>query len=466
MKILHYAKFSIFRCYQYLVGFTKALCSGGVKAAAAYAGEVVVGMKAWHDPELEAMRQATSDFDGNFEVGYPFAGPAGKHTIKILSPIVASAVASIHPVADYLSGAFGDAAGHQPLTLHGDGYGPGTKVVFRSGIHSAPATGVNVPDGHTVAFATPPAPIAGPGARTVDVVAVIDGVESNPLSYTFVRPNQPVLSLVPPPCPWDANALQVDAYQPDGTRAAEQVTLAANYAAFTDASGAAVASITVPSGSASKLKGPGPVTVTATPAGAPGLAVTQTFALEGPASSCRPPQYDAIALEPEGPGPVESATLNAFYGVDGTSVVWAKGAAGQKGTYVLLSGPPRLALPPAGTLEVRVVGRRALAAAVRAEPKVYAHVGKDVAHVRFLGPGFSIGSKPGESVKAALRTPAIVSFALAEGVDPAELCIVKLAPAASSWAEVESSLGGAETPEALRGTVDGAGIYALARLEK
>ena len=63
MKILHYAKFSIFRCYQYLVGFTKALRSGGVKAAAAYAGEVVVGLKAWHDPELEAMRQATSDFD-------------------------------------------------------------------------------------------------------------------------------------------------------------------------------------------------------------------------------------------------------------------------------------------------------------------------------------------------------------------------------------------------------------------
>jgi hypothetical protein len=86
--------------------------------------------------------------------------------------------------------------------------------------------------------------------------------------------------------------------------------------------------------------------------------------------------------------------------------------------------------------------------------------------VRFLGPSFSIRSKDGGSVKSVLRTPAIVSFGLEPGVDPAALCILRLAPAAASWAEVSSSTGGSETAGALRADVDGAGIYALARLEK
>src|SRR5437867_1450202 len=63
MKILHYAKFGIFRCYQYLLGCAKALRTGGVRSAAAYAWDVVGRMKTWHDPKLEAIRQATSDFD-------------------------------------------------------------------------------------------------------------------------------------------------------------------------------------------------------------------------------------------------------------------------------------------------------------------------------------------------------------------------------------------------------------------
>ena len=63
MKIFNYAKFGIFRCYQYLLGCAKALRSGGVKSAAAYAGNVLKEMKEWHDPERDAIRQATSDFD-------------------------------------------------------------------------------------------------------------------------------------------------------------------------------------------------------------------------------------------------------------------------------------------------------------------------------------------------------------------------------------------------------------------
>ena len=63
MKILNYTKFGIFRCYQYLLGCAKALRSGGVKSAAAYAGNVLKEMKEWRDPERDAIRQATSDFD-------------------------------------------------------------------------------------------------------------------------------------------------------------------------------------------------------------------------------------------------------------------------------------------------------------------------------------------------------------------------------------------------------------------
>ena len=63
MKILNYTKFGIFRCYQYLLGCAEALRSGGVKSAAAYAGNVLKEMKEWRDPERDAIRQATSDFD-------------------------------------------------------------------------------------------------------------------------------------------------------------------------------------------------------------------------------------------------------------------------------------------------------------------------------------------------------------------------------------------------------------------
>jgi hypothetical protein len=37
----NYTKFGIFRCYQYLLGCAEALRSGGVKSAAAYAGNVL-----------------------------------------------------------------------------------------------------------------------------------------------------------------------------------------------------------------------------------------------------------------------------------------------------------------------------------------------------------------------------------------------------------------------------------------
>ena len=63
MKILNYTKFGIFRCYQYLLGCAEALRSGGVKSAAAYAGNVLKEMKEWRDPERDAIRQAKSDFD-------------------------------------------------------------------------------------------------------------------------------------------------------------------------------------------------------------------------------------------------------------------------------------------------------------------------------------------------------------------------------------------------------------------
>jgi hypothetical protein len=450
-----------------------------------------------NDPSPLVVQSATRS-DGSFSADYHFAGPAGKHTIKTTAPVASSATVVIHPKAAFLSAEMGAVAGHQTLTINatgfasgGDGgYAPGvpTTVVFRSGPYHANATAVSVPDTNTVTFSSPPSPLPGNGTGTVDVVAIINGAESPALSYTYVVPDQPVLTMIGPSCPWSPTWLQVDAYKADGSNAAEQVNLSANYAAFVTGN-TTVASTTITSGNSIQLKGPGPITVTAAPAGQPTLATKLTATFQPAANPCVPQPFVAYQFQlGVGPGPVESVVLNPLYGQNGQSVVWtAPAKTAQSLSYVMLTGVDRATASAASTLEVSAVGQRALANAVREQANVYLNEAREGGHARFLGQGFVLRSvapagaaathaaaAPAPGAAAAvlpapdtlLRAQAIVSFELPVGADTEPFRIVHRTPGADAWTEVKSFVDRNNRSVALRANVSARGIYALVQLEK
>jgi hypothetical protein len=446
---------------------------GALKTAAGCAVEGATVTISSNDPSPDVVQAATLS-DGSFSADYKFAGHAGNHTLKTTTPVAASAPVTIHPNADYLSATMGAVAGHQPVTLSGHGidfsdggYAAGaTTVIFRSGSFHANATAVAVPDASTVTFSTPPSPLPGSGAGKVDVVASIGGAESTVLKYTYLIPDQPILTALAPNCPWDSNKLQVDAYKADGSDAAEQVGLTGNYAAFVVGNNA-VASTTVTSGSSIALKGPGPLNVTATPASNPALAVKLTVAFQPASSACLPPQIIAYQFQPVlGPGPVESVAVNPVYGLDGKSVVWTMPTnSAQSLSYVMLTGADRAAVAAAAAVDVSVVGSRALAGAVKEKASAYAHEGHKAGHVRFLGPSFALQfAAPAHD--ALVRSPAILSFGIPDETDTSAHAVMLLAPGADSWIEVPSFVDRLDRSVALRAKVTARGIYALAQLEE
>jgi hypothetical protein len=411
-------------------------------------------------PDVE---QTSTLNDGSFEVKYQIGGHAGKHTVKLLSPITANATVAIHPVASYLNATIGTTAGQQAVTLSGAGYAPGvTSVVFRSGPTHADATAVTVPDSNTVSFLTPPWPIAGGGP--VDVIASIDGVESLALSYLYIVPDQPILAyLSGPSCPADINALQVDAYRADGKSEAETVELVADSAIFETDSGLK-SSTTVTAGNLVPLGGvvATTVTVTATPVVNAAVAAKLTFAMVPSGTHCKLLNLSKISqIEIVGPGPVENVPLRGLFGQDGRSVLWAPSEDFVHARhYATMKVAADQAVSPISDLEVLDLGSGNLQVHVREHPYVYVRTSEGRNRVRFLGPDFLLQSRTRQQ-EGALRSPVLISFSLSKGDKPSPSHILHLAPGAKSWVEVTSSVDRLNDEFVLRASVMKLGTYAL-----
>jgi hypothetical protein len=407
--------------------------------------------------------QGTTAPDGSFAIPYQLGGHAGKHTIKVVSPVVAQTTVSIHPVAGSLSATVGARAGNQPVTLSGAGFAAGvTSVIFRNGANSVLATGVAVPDLNTVSFFTPASPASATGV--FQVVAAIDGVESVPLAYRYIVPNQPVLSIATSPsCPSDTTVLKVDAYNADGTAKAEQVNLTATAAVFLTSTGAH-SSTSVASGGSAPLEAPiAQVTITATPAGNTSAQAQQKFALGTPGSHCVPIMAQALPFQIDPTGPIQSVSLPALAGQDHRSVLWAPRATFiQASHYMTSTGPGAVRTATAtADLEVRDVGSRDLGAAISAHAGVNLRRDSVVAHVRFLGPGLSLESKT-RQVADVTGAGLVVSFPVAKRSAASSYHILLLAPDATAWSEQTSSIDNLEDTSMIRASITGHGLYALA----
>jgi hypothetical protein len=406
--------------------------------------------------------QGTSSFDGSFSIPYQLGGHAGKHTVTVTSPVVAQATVSIHPVADYLSATVGATAGNQPVTLSGAGYAAGvTTVTFRSGANSAQAAVTSVPNSNTVNFLTPASPVNGGGL--LQVVASIDGVESVPLAYRYIVPNQPVLSIVTKPsCPADTTSLKVDAYNADGTNKAEQIALTATSAVFLTNSGPQ-SSTTVASGGSAPLKAPvAVVVITATPSGNASAPAVQKFVLGAPGTHCVPIMAQATPFQIGPIGPVESVSLPALVSRDGRSVIWASLATPALATHYVTSMSAGPVAPTSTTdVEVRDFGSRDLAAAVGAHSSINLSGERGLPHLRFLGPGLLLQSKTRQAANATV-SGLIVSFPLPRRANPSSYHILLLAPDAIAWSEQTSSVGDLEGAFVIRAPATDHGIYALA----
>lgn len=63
MKLVTQVRFVLFHAYRQLREITKTLRTQGVRPALAYAGTLIRGIYAWHNPESSAKRQSISEFD-------------------------------------------------------------------------------------------------------------------------------------------------------------------------------------------------------------------------------------------------------------------------------------------------------------------------------------------------------------------------------------------------------------------
>ena len=268
----------------------------------------------------------------------------------------------------------------------------------------------------------------------------------------------------------DTNALQVNAYHADGSSEAEVVDLTADSAIFVTNSGLA-SSTTVTTANSAPLQlnngaAASSVTVTATPVGNVDLAAKLTFVFKpsGPVGShCKMlTPYEVSKFEIKGPGPVESVPLRGLPGQDGRSVLWAPNEDFVHAThYVTMTGRGNGAVPLMSDVEIFDVGLRNLEIAVREHPIAYVSARDGRSHVRFLGPSLLLQLRTRQE-ESGMRSPVLMSFPLARGIDSSLYHILHLAPGAKAWVEVTSVRDRVDSEVVLRASVSEHGTYALA----
>jgi hypothetical protein len=421
-----------------------------------------------NDPSATTSNTRSSS-DGIFTTPYQPKDAAGHHTVKVTAPVMTSTTIDVHPVATTLSSVIGDVMGGQLITLLGAGYVAGrTQVQFRPTIPSkkqggpmpADAVIVSVPDSTRLTLRTPASPLRPPGivgasrpqAGVVDVVALVDGVASIALSYRYIVPYQPVFTYYPKAC--GMPQLTVDAYQPDGTEASEQVTLTAGYAALQPPTGGAlVSTLTVAAGATVGLSGSGPVT--ATPSLNSASAISESFTPGTPPHDCMP-LYTVVERELPQSGPIDGRPIVPTPARQGDAVVWQNGV----GDRVVIVDRAAAAISRA--VVVREVALGELRDAIRHRPYAFAHESRGLAHVRFVGDALAIEShaKPG-----ATKAPQ-VSFVLPGPNTDSRYVVLRRATDVDSWTEEPSSPAEVDGRIWLRAGVTGDGLFALAQLEK
>ncbi|MBS2026237.1 MAG: IPT/TIG domain-containing protein, partial [Deltaproteobacteria bacterium] len=299
--------------------------------------------------------QETSATNGGFSwvLDYPFAGAFSAK----LSPVPATVAVNIHPVADNLDNDTGTVSGGNTVVISGGGFRKQHTVVrFACGKAHVDVTPKSI-SLNALSRTTPASP-CGKGAAAATVTVLVDGLQSLPLTWHYIIPDQPVLTFLPGCFPSQPifSALQVNAYQADGSLSSEQITLTAPYAAFNNHTSQ---QITIASNTQVSMVGSGPIT--ATPVNKPQLAVTGQWPAPVPDASCIPRLPQPVTVHVFDPGIVESVGVQPelVETRQGTLATWMLPAAenANAGSLVQLATPTvRAAARTDQLLSVRALG--------------------------------------------------------------------------------------------------------------
>ncbi|HTK95998.1 MAG TPA: IPT/TIG domain-containing protein [Terriglobales bacterium] len=213
-----------------------------------------------------------TDASGNFKASYFAPAIAGHQQVvaNILnSKNQATADVPVHPVLTAVNPDLGPAKGGQSVTLTGDGFDNGQGATVAN-FGSAGATVKNVAV-TSIAAVTPASPLPGDGDGIVDVVAVVNQLESLGVPYTYVVPGKPYISYKSKNC--KDHYIVVTVYDDQAQPVTVPLQFSASYAAYF-VNGQWVTGTTANSGTWVQVDKGGPFTVTNPQSG---LSATASF---------------------------------------------------------------------------------------------------------------------------------------------------------------------------------------------
>lgn len=409
---------------------------------------------------------------GEFQSTYFAPGVAGTQKVQANlannNSVTASVPVPVHPILNSVTPNLGPVAGGQSATLAGDGFDPGNTTAAFGGA----AAQVGTVSLNTIQAVTPHSPLGGDGDGTVDVIATVNGLDSQGVPYQYILPGKPYISFKSTGC--KTHYIVVTVYDDNAKPVSVPIQLTAGYAAYFS-NGQWVASMNTTSGVSVQVDKGGPFTATnlnnkkSTTASFPVL----------PEGIC-----DNVKLVTkvdwhifEKPGEwiqheVSQINPGAKAGTGGKKVViWTRGANVKDATTTVLDPA---GTPGGGGLRVSTVGAERLRGALRGGiflsgggMKTESAPGEpagSVREVQFAGPAISI-SRAGQSEDAVapLGRELRLTFGLPQGYsNPHAFHIVHLTMLDGQATWVED--GKSQTfpyNSGLSRIVDQSGIYVL-----
>jgi hypothetical protein len=401
-----------------------------------------------------------SSSDGSFTATYKPNGNAGTITITATASgtsgtsITGTGTIQVHPEIWGLSAAYGTTTGQQNVSVSEAGFPSlqqaGVRIAAGTQPTDASANGNNLAlRAGTISFSTPPSPLGGDGTGPADVIANIGGVDSLPLTYTYIIPGKPVMVFYVGECEGSKTQLTVSAFNADGTLDPESIVLTAPYNAFQNGT---KSSITVTAGDTVPVQGQGPFT--ATPP-SPASATVATAPLPG-FKYCRPLYYNpqgTPGLPVFGSGSTEIWTRNGFSPGGGGDYWTPPGERTKTISFTVLGSTAEL-----DRFSARTLGLSAFRNLIRMNPNSFS-AAPTGSRIVFLGPNVQVVATSLQR-NEPIAQPAAISFGTGNGSGGTGYHIVHLSTPSGSgvWTEIDSTV----RRGAITARIGETGIYALA----